>query len=1067
MNAQHGFDVTEKAASQIPALQVLASLGFEILSQVDADARRGKLSRVLLEDVLAERILAINSFSRYGTEHRFNDGDAAEAIRALRPAPDKLKGLIGTNQEIYDTLVLGVSVQKVVDGDAKSHTIRFIDWETPANNRYHATAEFRVERTGSIETRRCDIVLFVNGIPFVVIENKAPSVEVIQGVSQLIGYQKPENIPALFHYAQLLVAANVSEVRYATAGTPRKFWLTWRDEEDRDADIEPVVNATLSPAQTNAIFSGDFAHLRPHFSAMAAAGPRVITEQDRILYALCRPQRLLDLVRTFTVFDGGVRKVARYQQFFGVRRTLERIKQRDTAKRRRSGVIWHTQGSGKSLTMVMLGKALAFDPAIDTPRLIIVTDRDDLDKQIARTFKACDMQPVRAASGRDLAEKLQAGERLITAIINKFKFAARVSEQPVRDDNLFVLVDESHRSQEGGFAGRMRQMLPDSCFIAFTGTPLLKREKNTFARFGGTIHTYTIDKAVKDGAVVPLLYEGRFVDQKITGTVIDTWFDKLAAGLNDRQKADLRAKFSRMQLLSSTEQALYAKAIDISEHYRKFWQGTGFKAQLVAPSKVAAIRLKAILDDIGHVTSEIIISAPDDREGNDEVDEDSKDVVRAFWAKMMKKYGTEEIYNRDITEAFKGSGDPEILIVVSKLLTGFDAPRNTVLYLCKALKEHNLLQAIARVNRLFDEDGGKEKPFGYIIDYEGLLGELDSALTTYSSFEGYDEADLAGVAQDVKAQVRQLPDRHGDVWDIFREIKNKYDLEAMQEHLADEALRDEFYDRLRAFGRALHIAMGSEKTYEVFSDADLEKFGADWKRFDGLRKLVRIRYQEAVDARSFEPKIRDLLDKHVIAMPAEVIVETVNISDKESLEKVLEETSTSDASKADRIASATKKTITDHIEEDPDLYKAFSTMLEETIALYRQKRMSEKDYLTKVIGIAENVAGKKRTKDVPASIANDETAQAYFGVLKGPIAACTEGVNAEETAAEAAKDIASLISARMIVDFWANDEAQKALMNEIDDYFFDHLRPKGIDLPIIKIDALAIEVLRIARARNP
>lgn len=1061
-----GFDPKEKAASQVPALQLLATLGFEILSQQDVEARRGKLSRVLLEDVLAERILAINGFTRYGVEHRFNTADAEEAIRALKPAPDKLKGLIGTNQDLYDTLVLGVSIQKIMDGDAKSHTIRFIDWDDPSSNRYHASAEFRMERTASIETRRCDIVLFVNGIPFVVIENKGQTGDLGQAVSQLIGYQKPENIPSLFHYAQLLIATKPGEARYATTGTPRKFWLSWKDEEDSEAEVTVAANATLPAAQLNALFSGPFAGLRTHFEKAAAAGPRLATEQDRTLYALCRPDRLLQLIRVFTVFDAGVRKVARYQQFFGIRRTLARIRERDAEGRRRGGVIWHTQGSGKSLTMVMLGKALVFDRDVQAPRLLIVTDRDDLDKQIAATFRACDMAPVRAATGKDLADRLMAGERLITAIINKFKIAARVTDLRMTEEDLFVLVDESHRSQSGSFAARMRQLLPRACFIAFTGTPLLKKERNTFAQFGGTIHTYTINQAVRDGAVVPLLYEGRLVDQKVTGKTIDGWFDKLSEGLNEQQKADLRSKFSRMQLLSQTEQALYAKAVDVSEHFRKSWQGTGFKAQLVAPSKAAAIRMKEILDDIGHVSSAVVISPPDDRENNDAVDEASNDSVRKFWDKMMKAYGTEEEYNRVVIDAFKGGGDPEILIVVSKLLTGFDAPRNTVLYICKQLKEHNLLQAIARVNRLFDEDDVKPKPFGFIVDYEGLLGELDQALTAYSSLQGFEDKDLDDTVRDVRGEIRKLPERHGDVWDCFQEVANKYDQEAMETHLADDALRDAFYDALRAFGRSLHIVLGSDKTFEVFSDKQLETFAKDWKRFDALRRSVRIRYQEAVDMSAYEPKIRGLLDKHVIADPATVIIESVNISDAKAIEGVLAEAGTSAASKADRIASATKRTISEKIAEDPVLYKAFSSMLEETIAAYREKRLSEKDYLAKVTAVAGEVAQGMDKADVPGVIANNPDAQAYYRVLRGALAN-GEGDSAREAvAAQTAKDMAILIADHLIVDFWSNDEAQKSLINAMDDYFWDSLKPQGIELPLSQLDELTEEVLRVARART-
>ncbi|MDP1577236.1 MAG: HsdR family type I site-specific deoxyribonuclease, partial [Cypionkella sp.] len=449
---------------------------------------------------------------------------------------------------------------------------------------------------------------------------------------------------------------------------------------------------------------------------------------------------------------------------------------------------------GKSLTMVMLGRALALDKAISNPRILIVTDRDDLDKQIKDTFKSCELEPIRATSGNHLIELIRNRTPLVTTIINKFDTAAKAAEDVDEDANVFVLVDESHRSQTGRYGGhsqfatRMRRLLPRACYLGFTGTPLLKKEKNTLSTFGGLIHKYAIDEAVADGAVVPLLYEGRLVEQHVNGGVIDKWFDKISEGLTASQKADLKRKFSRMDALSKTGQAIRAKAFDISEHFRQHWQGTGFKAQLVAPSKAAAVRFKEVLDEIGHVTSEIVISPPDDNEGNEEIDKESKDIVRGFWTRMMARYKTEDEYTRQIIDAFKGSGDPEILIVVSKLLTGFDAPRNTVLYVCKSLREHNLLQAIARVNRLY-EDGTTEKQFGFIIDYEGLLGELDTALTTYSAFEGFDAADIADAVHDVREEIRKLPQLHDQLWDLFKPVKNKKDMEQFEQFVADEAIR--------------------------------------------------------------------------------------------------------------------------------------------------------------------------------------------------------------------------------------------------------------------------------------
>lgn len=1066
------FDAAEKHQSQVPALQLLVALGFTPLSQDEAlRLRGGRLRNVVLDDVLAEQLMRINRFTHRGREYAFDLEDAHEAMRRLKPTPDRLKGLRGTNQDIYDTLVLGTTITKSIDGDSKSYSLRYIDWERPENNVFHVTAEFSVERTASSQTKRCDIVAFVNGIPILVIENKRPTESLKKADSQLIGYQNEDAIPQLFHFAQLLTAMNRNEARYATVGTPRKFWQTWRDEEDTDEAIAPFASRVLTAAEKDAIFSGDFAGARSYFDAMAAEGDRAVTVQDRTVYALCRPERLLDLIRRFTVFDGGVRKVARHQQFFGIRRAVETVKQYDVSGTRKGGVIWHTQGSGKSLTMVMLGRSLALERSIENPRIIIVTDRDDLDKQIKDTFKSCDLEPVRATSGSHLLELVHNKAPLVTTIINKFDTALKNSKLVEDDPNIFVLVDESHRTQTGRygghsqFAAKMRRLLPKACYLGFTGTPLLKQEKNTLSTFGRLIHRYAIDEAVADGAVVPLLYEGRLVEQQVSGAVIDRWFDKISDGLTDSQKADLKRKFSRMDALAKTDQAIRAKAFDISEHYRQHWQGTGFKAQLVSPSKAAAVRFKEVLDEIGHVSSAIVISPPDENEGNEEVDQESKDLVRRFWSQMMAQYKTEEEYNRQIIDAFKGSGDPEILIVVSKLLTGFDAPRNTVLYVCKSLKEHNLLQAIARVNRLY-EDGGTEKQFGFIVDYEGLLGELDSALTTYSAFEGYEAADLAGTVHDVREEIRKLPQLHDQLWDLFKPVRNKKDMEQFEQHLADEALRHEFYARLKGFSRCLHISLSSEKLFDVFDDAKVDTLKRDWKQFSELKRSVQLRYQETVDVREFEPKIQKLLDDHVVAMPAEIIIEVVNINDPDALKAVVEETGVSEASRADRIASATRRAITEKMDEDPTFYKQFSELLEETIRAYREKRLSEREYLNSVVELAIKVARKDRGRDVPESIRGDEDAQAFFGILDGQLKTKGDEPVAGAEAASIALEIIDIIKSHLIVDIWSNEVAQNNLRNAIDDYFFDVLRDeKRIDLPVEVLDDLELKIMDLARAR--
>ena len=1066
------FNATEKYQSQVPALQMLVALGFEPISQEKALCLRGRrLRNVVLDDVLADRLLDINRFTHRGSEYAFGLEDAKQAIQRLKPAPDGLKGLLQMNQDIYDMLVLGTTITKSIDGNSKSYSFRYVDWENPEKNSYHVTAEFSVERTASSNTRRCDIVAFVNGIPVLVIENKKPTERLRKAGSQLIGYQKSENIPQLFHFAQLLIGMNRSEAIYATVGTPQKFWKTWRDEEDKDKMIARLANRALTEEEKVAVFSGEFACARDYFDKMTVAGERVVTEQDRTLYALCRPERLLDLIRRFTIFDDGIRKVARHQQFFGVRRAIKTVKQYQDGGPRKGGVIWHTQGSGKSLTMVMLGRSLILERDIENPRIIIVTDRKDLDKQIKDTFKSCEEEPVLANSGSDLLKLIRNKTPLITTVINKFDKALKGDKFVDNDPNIFVLIDESHRTQAGRYGGygqlavKMRRLLPKACYLGFTGTPLLGKEKNTLSTFGKLIHSYNIDDAVSDGAIVPILYEGRIVDQKVSGEKIDDWFEKISNGLTDRQKADLKRKFSRMDALAKTDQTIQRKAFDISEHYRRHWQGTGFKAQLVAPSKAAAVRFKSILDEIGHVSSEIIISRPNSNEGNEEVDQDSKDVVDTFWSDMIKQYTTEKEYNRQIIKAFKDPGGPEILIVVSKLLTGFDAPRNAVLYVCKSLKEHNLLQAIARVNRLYEEDG-VEKHFGFVVDYEGLLGDLNNALTTYRVLKGYKASEVAGTVRPVKEEIQKLPQAHDQLWDLFKQVRNKKDMEQYEQHLACERRRDEFYTRLNAYSRCLHMSLSSEALSDVLKDEEIEAMKRDWRQFSELRRSVQIRYQEKVDVHEFESKIRMMLDGHVVAKPAETIIEMVDINDLDALKVALEDTKVSEGSRADRISSATRRTIVEKMDENPSFYKKFSKLLEETIRAYREERLSERDYLRCVTDLAGKVASKDCGQDVPEKIQGDGDAEAFFGVLYGQLRTKEQEPISDDEAVSIVLEIICIIKSHLIVDIWSNELELNNLYNAIDDYFCDVLRgKKGIHLPDDALDDLEPKIMSLAQAR--
>ncbi len=1080
----------EDDISQIPALQLLQNLGWHYLTPEQAvSLRAGKLSNVILDGVLVPQLRKLNKIRFKGSEYEFSEANIQSAVQAIKEV--LFDGLVRTNEKIYDLLVLGKSLSQTIDGDTKSFPLFFIDWNPEtflANNLFHVTEEFEVERLGSHKTRRPDIVLFVNGIPLAVIECKRPDIKdsITQAISQHLRNQRdavrtadpnavykkmdptsvdkaelepqePE-IPGLFIYAQLLLAVSKNEAKYGTTGTALKFWSVWK--EDVDATLAPIMNKPLTAAQKDRLFAGRFAGVRTYFEKLEKK-PREVTPQDRVLFSLCRPERLLDMTFNYTLFDAGEKKVARYQQFFCIKKILQRIRQRDEEGRRKGGVVWHTQGSGKSLTMVMLAKAIVRENLPDY-KIVLVTDRVDLDDQIYKTFRHCDMEPDRAKSGRHLAKLLEGTKsRVVTTIIDKFETAVLKCELRNESDNVFVLVDESHRGQYGAMHTRMRKALPNACFIGFTGTPVKRKEKDTINKFGGLIDTYTIRQAVEDKAVVPLLYEGRDVEQQVDRKTIDRWFDQLTAKLTTEQKADLKKKFASTDQLNKAAQRVKEIAFDISVHYRDNWQGTPYKAQLVTQDKSTALLYKKYLDEFGLISSEVLISGPDDREGNEEVEEENLPAVIVFWRKMMAKHGSEEQYNKNVINAFKHGEHPEIIIVVDKLLTGFDAPRNTVLYLTRQLKEHTLLQAIARVNRLYE---GKD--FGYIIDYRGVLQNLNKAFDLYGKLEDFDQADLEDAITDITEEIQKLPQRHSDLWDLFKGIKNKQDEEQYEQRLAEPEVREQFYERLSAYSRTLALALSSVRFMEDTPSAKVEKYKADLTFFVKLRVAVKKRYAEVVDFKEYEAKIQKLIDTHVTTGAVEKVTTLVNIFDKDAFLKEIEKLE-STASKADTIAHRTKKTIIERMEEDPAFYRKFSEMLEEAIRAFREKRLADRDYLNKVMEIADSI--RNRSGDsLPDRLRNHDVAKAFYGVIHEPLGRhAAEPGEGRELSADAALKIDEIIQAERIVSWTNNADVQNRMKNQIEDYLHDLKQETGLSLTFEDIDLILEKCLDIARRRYP
>lgn len=1021
----------EKNISQQPAIDLLTAMGYTYISPADCDKQRGSRYHVLLRDILRGQLRRLNRYVYAGAENEFS---AANIERAMEDLDEPLTdGLVRTSEKIYDALLLGKSYPETVgDGKMLSFNLRYIDWDNPQNNVFHVTEEFAVDSQDRQHNARPDIVLFINGIPFAVIECKAPHIPVEEAVGQMIRNQQAAYIPQLFKFAQLVVATNKNAVKYATAGTPKKFWSVWKEQDDE--------------------------WLQTRLKALVP--DRMPTEQDRNIVSLFSRERVFELIRYFILFDANVKKVCRYQQFFAVREIMKTIAENDEHGNRQSGVIWHTQGSGKSLTMVMLAKYILMELKDCHPRVVIVTDRKELDAQIAATFAHTRLTPARATSGRHLVELVNSARAdVITSIINKFNTVERQEvKNPSRD--IFVLVDESHRSNYGLMATRMRSVFPNACYIGFTGTPLMKSEKNTMARFGRLIHKYTIRDGVEDGAIVPLIYEGRFVEQKVDEENIDLWFKQITRRLTEAQREDLRRKWSSIRRLTSTDARIKRIALDISEHFIEGYKDTGFKAMLATNYKRDAIRYLECFEQFGDLNCAVVISPPDMREGVDDVDEGADDLVVSFWNKMMQQYGDADRYEEAIKNRFC-DGEIDILIVCSKLLTGFDAPLCQVLYIDKELKEHGLLQAIARTNRLHE---GKD--YGLIVDYRGLIEKLDTAMDMYSGagLENFDGGDLKGVVVDVMAAVGNLRSAYTQLVELFAPVGSISDAEAVEVFLADDKMRQDFYTLLCAFGRALHLVLNAEQAYNALSKEERQKYQDTFIFFSKVRRSVKLQYCDAIDNAEYEPLMQNLLDTHLSVAGLKKITSPIDILNKDDFEKELEELG-SLRSKADAIASRMTRSISEKRDENPAYYDSFSKRIRDALALYKEKVISEAEYLAKMRTIMGDYHAGRSTVSYPERIKNNVHAQAFFGVLTALFDEVEDERITPDFVAEVSEEITKIVASHSQVDWTNNKTIHDRISQDIDDLFYKYEKEHGLKLSFDLIDKIIDNVKTVALRR--
>lgn len=1025
-------DFDEASSSQIPAILQLINLGYDYIPRNEVNNHRESKSQYILHDIAKKALRNIN-------EDIISDKSIDEALYALEKT--KLDdGMVKASEDVYSNLLGGVSVPEIINGKKTSPQLRFIDWQNPKNNVYHVITEFEIEED---QNRRPDIVLFVNGIPFAVIECKKASVPVDEAVYQMIRNQKFAQAPKFFLFPQILITTNINEIKYGTMQTPFEFYSIWK-EKDVSVDYETkVLENTNKPIAKNTVLQVCQDLRRKDYIHHAR---ETLSAQDLGIYALLSPARLLDLVRNFVIYDNGIKKITRYQQYFAIKKTLQKIKNFDENGKRRGGLIWHTQGSGKSLTMVMLVKNLIEE--VKNPRVIVVTDRTDLDIQIRDTFAACNIKKgvVQATSCKNLLELIEHNPQdVITTLVHKFDKPTDFVDD---DNNIFVLIDEAHRTQSGDANMMMNKILPRACQIAFTGTPLMKKvsdrlvgkemsKSQSIEKFGGLIDEYTISEAEKDGAILPLIYQGRFVDQKID-EIADKFYERLAGRFSESERKDFAKKCISSSVLEETSQRIEMIALDVNDHFVKNFQNTGLKGQLVAPSKYAAVMFKQALDLLGEIRAEVIISDTLADEGKDDTLSEHKKIVTDYMAKQKHLYGSLESREKQIIRDYKKNPEGcELLIVVDKLLTGFDAPCDTVLYLAKQLKDHNLLQAIARVNRVYDgADGKQSKTAGLIVDYSKNAKNLKSALELFSH---YDPQDIDRALLDTDSQINLLNNIYNRLHTTFKDIKDKQNTNDYVEYLKNnEKIREDFYSNVNKFIRQFSVCYS---LYDFHSKMDTDKlleYKKDLKRFVEIKKTTQLSLAEKVDFSKYKDQIMKLLDKYVTAKDVEVLSKEISLSDMREFNQYIEDDKNglSDKSKADAILAQTKKVIKERYEQDEAFYGKFSELIDKILQELKQAKKEDLAALLTQAKKCQKAVTDYVDSDIPEKLRGNKIYHPFYRNIKKFFK------SNENNYSQIVKDIVQIIKAHKIVDFQNNTSVKRDIFFAIEDYLFDEVNEK-------------------------
>lgn len=981
---------------QRPAYELLRDhFGYSHLSGVALDTERSSQAEVILVGRLGRKLREINQ--------GLSDSGVRQAIDALRQP--MARGLIEANEACHNLLSRWITVNEFESGKPVGRSVKYIDFDNPEKNEFLIVDELRVK--GPRQTRRLDLVVFVNGIPLVSLECKEPGDAhgISKAISDLQAYQDPnDGVVRLYHTVLLTVALKKFDSRYGTVGTPADRYAQWKS-------VFPITRYDLE----------------------RTIG-RTPTIQDILLAGMLSKENLLDCLRNFVVFDrqGGklIKKLARYQQFEAVNRGLRRITDPESKlpRKERGGIVWHTQGSGKSLTMLWLCLKLRRQKQLKNPTLLIVTDRKDLDRQITETFLNCGFEnPIRASRVRHLRSLLDGppGQTVMTTV-QKFRDEVDLqkgSRHPVlsRADNVFVLIDEAHRSEYGRFNAHLRRALPNACLLGFTGTPIPK----TTMSFGTYIHKYTMPQSVDDGATVPILYEARLPDLAIWGQQLDPIFEAQFADLNEEQREKLKKQEVTERKIALAEDRIAKIAFDISDHYKRTFEPDGFKAQVAVFSQAAAEAYYHELSKYLPGRVAVLISGNEDKAGS------------------LNKLRDTFVDEETIIDDFKKQGVDKLamIIVVDKYLTGFDADIERVLYLDKPLREHNLLQAIARVNRPLPE---KDKQWGLIVDYWGVAGFLDKALEVFS--EDLQVNDVLHKRND-DAAFQTLKQRRTEVFALFPDGLTRDKIEPWILALEKEDIRAIFLARHREFYKALEQLLPDERALGFLGDFA-------WLRRVRRETLIYYAEEEDTSIEGCSERVRQLINQHVKAKNIAVLLKPVSILDDRFSEEI--DKLDSAKAKASRIEHAMSRTITIKMHEDPVFYESLHDRLQRIIEERRMARIDDVKEFQLLSSLREDARkGQRETAD---ALGLDEDSFAVFGLLQQRL---DGGVhkNLEGKLRDLAGSIFETLQQEAVIDWTGKEDIQREMRRKI------KRELRLADCPADKIEEVTTAIMDLARVR--